>query len=91
MSEKDNSGRISFQVEAGASVILYQHSAFNVGGRVVKDGKARVEFVGMSSSSLCKEPGSSAAPSISAQVYYLFSIVFNCYAVEDMLAIYDGR
>ena len=57
MSEKDKSGRISFQDEAGANVILYLHFAYYVGAIVVKDGKARVEFVGMSSSSLCNEPG----------------------------------
>ena len=47
---------ISFQAETGSGLRILQHEALYDGDVGVKDGKARVEFVGMSWSSLCKKP-----------------------------------
>ena len=56
-SENDIIDRISFQTETGLRVIISLHEALYDGDVVVKDGKALVQFVGMSACSLRNKPG----------------------------------
>ena len=54
-SEDANSSRISFQAETGSSIIIQLHLLLQDVNISVKDWKARIQFVGMCSSSLCKD------------------------------------
>ena len=57
LSSQDSTSRISFQAETGSSFRIRIDLALHYGCVIVQDWKVRVEFVGMSSTSLCKKLG----------------------------------
>ena len=93
-SEHDNSGRISDLADNCSSVVIQMQKPFRKDDVLVKDEKVRVQFVGISSRSLCNKPGL-IWPKKSTK-YLVFCLQARSSAYFDLWcgggpALYDGR